>query len=149
MPTKTKTRRRAKDGEKAAETEEQVWERTQRERAEAARDAADKNRIRRAKMSADELREDDAKIAADGAAQARKFDAMTQEERNEFLDENEPLPPWQHRLSTGRIVDAREQRPIQLTATDGRVLTGGESQEAREFYLEYVTGETDESESSD
>jgi cobalamin-dependent methionine synthase I len=147
--TKTKRARRARGERRAGETDEQRWEREQRERAEKGRDEADKNRVRRARMSADELREDDARIAAQGDAERRKFEAMTQDERNKFLDETEPLPPWQTRLSSGRIFDAREQRPIQLLATDGRVLTGGDAEEAREFYLEYVGGETAADEDKD
>lgn len=141
VPTKTATKSKG-DAKAAKETPDQKWERESRERAEKARDAADKNTIRRAGLTIDELRADDAKVAAEGAAQNRKFDAMTPEDRIAWLTENEPIPPWQKRLSGGKIIDARAQPVQRLFATDGTMLSGGDEQEAREFYLEYLAGET-------
>jgi hypothetical protein len=133
---------------KVKETAEQKWDREARERAESKARDNEKEQVRRAGMTPEELRADDAKKAAVNQAEAARWNGLTQDERNKELDDPksahaELLPPWQKRLPSGKVVDAREQRPIHLYATNGTSLDAGDRQEAMDFYLKYVSGESE------
>jgi hypothetical protein len=153
MPTKTASRRtkraetkRAETKRVQGETEDQAWERTQRERAEAARDTGVKENERRVKMTPQEIAIDNAKKVRDAEAENQRWEALTQEERNAELDDPksehyEPLPPWQHRVGA-KVIDARMQR-IDLIYTDGTTPMGGERAEALEFLLDYMSSEAE------
>jgi hypothetical protein len=149
VATATATKGRGAKGAPKDETDEQRWEREQRDAAQERAERGQSLQLRRAGMTPQELAVEDAKTQQEATAEAARFNALTQEERNKELDDPkspyyEPLPPWQLRLSDGRIFDAREQRPITFYATDGRALSSGDARGAREFYFEYVTGKDED-----
>jgi hypothetical protein len=126
------------------ESQEQQWDRSQKERAAAARKKHNEALDARAAMTPQELAQDDRKRQREAERNGEEFNAMTQEEKNKALDDPESphyeaLPPWSKRLPTGKIFDAREQRVLQLYATNGTSLEGDDVAVARKFYFEYVT----------
>lgn len=138
MPPAAKTTAKA-DAKAAAETDEAKWERDEAERAAKAKEAAAKEQDRRAKLSTDELRADDRKKEVEGEKERARIADLTPAERNAELDKSEPLPPWQKRLSNGKVFDARTQPRIVLVASDGTAIEGADRDEARAFFFEYLT----------
>ena len=160
MPARKKARARrskAANGDTSstatALTEDQQWEQDQRERAEKKRDEVAAEQDRRTAMSPQEREIDDRKKAADAQKEAERWNALSQEEKNAEMDDEsspnyDPLPPWQHRVGIGKVIDARMQR-FDLIYTDGTLPSGGDRQEALRFCLEYMTSDEDETEDKD
>lgn len=115
------------------------WEADEAERADAARADARAERERRAGMTAEQRQLDDAKKENKALTDAEELAAMTPEERKTKLDKDAPLPPWQLRLTSGKVYDVRSQEQPVFVATDGMALDGADRAEAREFYIEYLT----------
>lgn len=126
------------------ESPEQTWDRESNERGLKRAEEADHERVRRAGMTPAEIAVDDAKKAGEAEKERQRVAKLTDAERFEELEKSEPIPPWQKRLPSGKVFDARAQTPIVLVATNGTSLDGGDLAAAREFYFEYVTRENDE-----
>ena len=142
-PAKAGAKPAAKAAKAPKESPDQLWERTQRERAEGARDKANKEAARRAGMTTEQILQDDRKKAQEGQVEADRWNALSQEEQNKELADPksahyEPLPPWQYRLADGRIFDARAQPHLDLLATNGTVISGDAAKEATEFYVAFL-----------
>lgn len=132
-------------------TVDQQYEGEQRERAEQRRDLTIADQERRVGLTPQELAIDDAKRLRDAEGESRRWDALSQTEKNAELDDPksdhyEPLPPWQTRLESGKVFDARmnAQAFAHLLNTDGTTPGAGERQEAMRFLLDYMTSTDDE-----
>lgn len=146
-----KTETKESKTDRANMTADQVWTADQTKRAEERRDFAISEQERRAKLTPQELVIDDAKRQREAEAESRRWDALSQEEKNKELDDPksayyEPLPPWQTRLPSGKVFDARMNAQVfqHLLNTDGTTPTAGERQIAFEFLVEYMTSTEDE-----
>lgn len=131
------TTRRANTAE-GEETAQAKYERERAERARSREEAASKERVRRAGLTPTQLAEDDAKRAGETAKENERVSKLTDAERVAEADKRDPLPPWQLRLPSGKVIDVLEQGPISLVATDGRALDGEDRAAALAFYLDYA-----------